>query len=336
MQISASETEASPSPALAGRSLTLDLRSPLMDHTPRMDPTHFGMSRDLTPRGLELTPRTPSLSRTPRQSSTASLNGNTLVTSPGSACDCPGCPGNTNLLHTDSLIDDTNSNTITLSGGESCEDYLDTLDRKVNEIMNRDSRRSSSHDLVTGRKKTMADLSNNGNPCSRSPVSGPHHRRERQRPPDGAIRFEEDGKESSTETIDSDQEDVTQAWSDEDSDHYVLRRRSIARRPIRLKNRNSILSLQSVSTLSSEEGEASEYPSSQRSTLESNPEILREMAEMSRAVAVEKTASLMASLKIHHGSDDDSGEEDDRDPVLVTARAVSDSGVYSGFGNTEE
>ena len=48
---------------------------------------------------------------------------------------------------------------------------------------------------------------------------------------------------------------------------------SIARRPIRgIKSRNSNISMQSVN-YSSEEGEASEYPSSsQRSTLESNPE----------------------------------------------------------------
>jgi stringent starvation protein B len=49
---------------------------------------------------------------------------------------------------------------------------------------------------------------------------------------------------------------------------------SLARRPIRgIKSRNSIVSMRSVtSQYSSEEGEASEYPTSQRSTLESNPD----------------------------------------------------------------
>ena len=184
-----------------------------------------GTARTITPRD---TPRSdsrkisnaPSLSRTPRQSSTASLNGNTAVTSP---CDCPGCPGNISHCGPEMELEEANSNTIS----HPAEDYLDTLDRKVNEIMNRDSRRSSSHDLYKksvevdhygpmslgyNRKKTRADLGSNSN----SP---------RPRPPDGAIRFEDDDKESSTETIDSSQEELAQAWSDEDVNHYVLRRR---------------------------------------------------------------------------------------------------------------
>ena len=47
---------------------------------------------------------------------------------------------------------------------------------------------------------------------------------------------------------------------------------SLARRPVRTKHRKSVLSARSMSIVSSEEGEASEYPSSQRSTIESNPE----------------------------------------------------------------
>ena len=38
------------------------------------------------------------------------------------------------------------------------------------------------------------------------------------------------------------------------------------------------MSMRSISTVSSEEGEASEYPSSQRSTLESNPDLQNQMA----------------------------------------------------------
>ena len=153
------------------------------------------------------------------------------------------------------------------------EDYLDTLDRKVNEIMNRDcSRRSSYHDLgkgKDGRKRTLSDL--NSNPSPYSPRLGPPA-------PEGAIRFEDDGKASSSEAIDSSREDLSHAWSEDDSDHYVLRRRSLARRPIRSKNRASVMSIRSAETVTSgeEEGEATEYPasSSQRSTLESRPEML--------------------------------------------------------------
>ena len=91
----------------------------------------------------------------------------------------------------------------------------------------------------------------------------------------GAIRFEDDDKASSSEeAVDSSREDLSHAWSEDDSDHYVLRRRSLARRPIRARNRQSVMSIRSVGTVSSgEEGEASEYPasSSQRSTLENRP-----------------------------------------------------------------
>merc|ERR1712045_348182 len=103
----------------------------------------------------------------------------------------------------------------------------DTLDRKVNEIMNRDcSRRSSYHDLgkgKDGRKRTLSDLNSNSSPYSPRLGLGPA--------PEGAIRFEDDGKASSSEAIDSSREDLSHAWSEEeDSDHYVLRRRSLARR----------------------------------------------------------------------------------------------------------
>ena len=138
--------------------------------------------------------------------------------------------------------------------------------------MNRDcSRRSSYHDLgkgKDGRKRTLSDLNSNPSPYSPRLVHGPA--------PEGAIRFEDDGKASSSEEIDSSREDLSHAWSEDDSDHYVLRRRSLARRPIRSKNRASVMSIRSAETVSSgEEGEATEYPasSSQRSTLESRPEI---------------------------------------------------------------
>ena len=203
---------------------------------------------------------------TPRYSaSTTSLNGNSVLdprVTPRSPCECLGCPGNTREQ------DMENSNL-------QQEDYLDTLDRKVNEIMNRDSsRRSSYHDLGKdregsgyGRKRTMSDLNSNPSPYSPRLGFAPA--------PEGAIRFEDDDKASSSEeAVDSSREDLSHAWSEDDSDHYVLRRRSLARRPIRARNRQSVMSIRSVGTVSSgEEGEASEYPasSSQRSTLENRP-----------------------------------------------------------------
>ena len=48
---------------------------------------------------------------------------------------------------------------------------------------------------------------------------------------------------------------------------------SMTRRPVRTRKRNSMLSTRSMSIVSSEEGEASEYISSQRSTIESDPEL---------------------------------------------------------------
>jgi hypothetical protein len=120
---------------------------------------------------------------------------------------------------------------------EDPEDYLDTLDRKVTEIMNRDSsRRSSYNDLAAskqrtddmygplslsyGRKKGVMGAGGGDLNCNHPVGYG-------GRVPEGVIRFEEDdGKASSSEeAMDSSQEDLSQVWSDEDSDHYVLRRR---------------------------------------------------------------------------------------------------------------
>ena len=111
---------------------------------------------------------------------------------------------------------------------EEPEDYLDTLGRKVSEIMNKDcSRRSSYHDLGKkddlygplgyGRKRGPADLNHNPTGGFGGPYLGPA--------PEGAIRFEEDGKASSSEGLDSSLEDLSHTWSDEDNDRYVLRRR---------------------------------------------------------------------------------------------------------------
>lgn len=172
-----------------------------------------------------------------------SPNGNTITTLSqlSSTCDCPGCPGNPRAGHRISCHPDTDdaSNDVVLASGsnlEEPEDYLDTLDRKVTEmIVNRDSSRwSSFNDLAAskrtedmygplslsyGRKQSTA-AGGGGADLNCNPTGG-------SRVPKGLIRFEEDdGKASSSEeAMDSSQEDLSQIWSDEDSDHYVLRRR---------------------------------------------------------------------------------------------------------------
>jgi hypothetical protein len=170
-----------------------------------------------------------------RESSAVSLNGNTAA---ASSCDCPGCPGNPRCGVLPRSYNDADDSAVAAGGQlEDPEDYLDTLDRKVTEIMNRDSsRRSSYNDLAAskrtedmygplslsyGRKKTLAGLGGTDLNCNPKGYGGGRV------VPEGVIRFEEDdGKASSSEeAMDSSQEDLSQIWSDEDSDHYVLRRR---------------------------------------------------------------------------------------------------------------
>jgi len=299
----------------------MQMRTSTPDGSPNQE-FSFDMERSIR---SDYSSRTPSVSRTPRQSS-ASLNGNVLRSSPGLSCECPGCPGNP-LTFPEAGYDEENSNIADIVP----EDYLDTLDRKVNEIMNRDcSRRSSQHDLGNkgdsdmygplsfsyGRKKTLSDLNCNQTTYSPRVTKVPA--------PEGTICFEDDGKESSSEAIESSQEDLSQVWS-EDEDHYVLRRRSLLRRPIRAKNRNSLMSMRSISTVSSEEGEASEYPSSQRSTLESNPDLQNQMAAM--AINKQNKVPNLRMSSIDAMSDESIDEDDDLSVVTVTtARDVTIQG----------
>ena len=187
-------------------------------------------------------------------------------------CRCPGCPGNPLTLH----LDLENSNTV--EEREDQEDYLDTLDRKVTEIINRDSRRSSQHDLVKeetdlfspitsnySRNRLNADL--NSNPCCypRPPA------------PEGTIMFEDDDKESSSDELNTSREDLTCAWSEEEEELEGARQLVFTRRRTEEMTRpSSTPSIRPMSIVSSgEEGEASEYPTSHISTLESNPDLAR-------------------------------------------------------------
>merc|ERR1719414_2279067 len=99
------------------------------------------------------------------------------------------------------------------------------------------------------------------------------------------VRFDESNENNNRDASSDTQESSQERWSDgadaesEEGgnldDRNIIKRRSIARRPIRSKHRRSISSIHSAaSTVSSEDGNTSEYPcsSSQRSTLGSNPE----------------------------------------------------------------
>jgi len=100
---------------------------------------------------------------------------------------------------------------------------------------------------------------------------------------------------------------------------------SLLRRPIRAKNRNSLMSMRSISTVSSEEGEASEYPSSQRSTLESNPDLQNQMAAM--AINKQNKVPNLRMSSIDAMSDESIDEDDDLSVVTVTtARDVTIQG----------
>jgi len=145
------------------------------------------------------------------------------------------------------------------------------LDRKVTEIINRDSRRSSQHDLVMkdeeiygslslpsfSRNRLCSDL--NSNPRLSLPPA-----------PEGAIMFEDDGKETSSDEMNTSREDLTCVWSDEEEEDdnngndptLFMRRKHL---------KNQVMDPRPMSIVSSEEGEASEYPET-ISTLESNPD----------------------------------------------------------------
>ena len=186
-------------------------------------------------------------------------------------CRCPGCPSNPLTLH----LDLENSNTV--EDREDGEDYLDTLDRKVTEIINRDSRRSSQHDLV----KEDSDLFSPGpTNYSRNRINSDLNSNPARYPlvpaPAGAIMFEDDDKESSSDELNTSREDLTCAWSEEEGEGaagLIFTRGKTGE----LTRPSSTPSIRPMSIVSSgeEEGEASEYPTSHISTLESNPDLGR-------------------------------------------------------------
>ena len=87
--------------------------------------------------------------------------------------------------------------------------------------------------------------------------------------PEGAIMFEDDGKETSSDEMNTSREDLTCVWSEEEEDDnngndptMFMRRKDL---------NTQLMDPRPMSIASSEEGEASEYPET-ISTLESNQE----------------------------------------------------------------
>ena len=189
-------------------------------------------------------------------------------------CRCPGCPANPLSLE----LDLENCNTV--EDREDQEDYLDTLDRKVTEIINRDSRRSSQHDLV----KEDSDLFSPGPPATsnytRNRINSDLNSNPARYPlvpaPAGAIMFEDDDKESSSDELNTSREDLTCAWSEEEAEDGAGQLIFARGKTGELGRPSSTPSIRPMSIVSSgEEGEASEYPTSHVSTLESNPDLGR-------------------------------------------------------------
>ena len=168
------------------------------------------------------------------------------------------------------------------------DDYLETLDRKVTEVINRS--RNSAADLsrtnsdkygplsmsYNRRKKPTAPAivtktpSSSDNALTEDMASNNNNNISR---PSSLVRFDEE--DNAQDTQESSQDEMSPGgWSDDevmDKTRQAIKRRSFSRRPIRSRNRLSVMSVQSALTASSaEESHTTEYPcsSSQRSTME--------------------------------------------------------------------
>ncbi|XP_011641942.1 mitogen-activated protein kinase kinase kinase 12 isoform X1 [Pogonomyrmex barbatus] len=152
----------------------------------------------------------------------------------------------------------------------SDDDNLETLGRKVSEIIN------ANRLIIDNGNGDDVIISHSRNKEDSSKLSG--HYVEQS---DIKIR-------SSDNTDDREDDACEESWSDEEGEdpsytyNYSLRRRSIARRPIgpgcRLRRSKLTTSGRIQGALASDEENTSEYshpPSSQTSTLESNPDVQR-------------------------------------------------------------
>ncbi|XP_018311813.1 mitogen-activated protein kinase kinase kinase 13 isoform X3 [Mycetomoellerius zeteki] len=153
----------------------------------------------------------------------------------------------------------------------SDDDNLETLGRKVSEIIN------ANRLIIDNGNGDDVIISHSRNKEDSGKLSG-HYVEQ----PDIKIRA------SSDNTDDREDDACEESWSDEEGEdpsytyNYSLRRRSIARRPIgpgcRLRRSKLITSGRIQGALASDEENTSEYshpPSSQTSTLESNPDVQR-------------------------------------------------------------
>ena len=87
--------------------------------------------------------------------------------------------------------------------------------------------------------------------------------------------FEDDGKETSSDEMNTSREDLTCVWSDEEDDNG--NGGLVTRVGVERGREDQAATMRPMSIVSSEEGEVSEYPTttSHISTLESNPDIHR-------------------------------------------------------------
>ncbi|XP_011495720.1 PREDICTED: mitogen-activated protein kinase kinase kinase 13 [Ceratosolen solmsi marchali] len=230
----------------------------------------------------------------------------------------------------------------------SDDDHLETLGRKVNEILNAN--------------RLMSPM-DNGNRCN--VVTHGRLKEDLQKLPGQTVeKCSENDIRPNTDVIDAlriEDADVgeEESWSDEEGEdpnytyNYSLRRRSVARRPIGpgcRHHRRSKPSLPSVPNikrvLASDEENTSEYshpPSSQSSTLESNPEVQRAFRRVGSCESTpaghpkyaprKRTLSACNSLGVRRPTDDTSGgstsssssqsETDEISEVTITSQLAS-------------
>ncbi|XP_032455007.1 mitogen-activated protein kinase kinase kinase 13 isoform X1 [Nasonia vitripennis] len=222
----------------------------------------------------------------------------------GSSCSSPE-PMSDNRL---------NGNSETTLRDCSDDDHLETLGRKVNEILNAN--------------RLMSPM-DNGNCCNVS------HGRIKDDLPKTQLseKSTETDLRPSTDVIDAmcNEDGDAESWSDEEGEdpnytyNYSLRRRSLARRPIgpgcrHRRSKTSLCTIVNIKrVLASDEENTSEYshpPSSQSSTLESNPDVQRAFRRVgscestpighSKYIPRKRTVSACNIVAMRKGTDDTS------------------------------
>ncbi|XP_024874348.1 mitogen-activated protein kinase kinase kinase 13 isoform X6 [Temnothorax curvispinosus] len=194
---------------------------------------------------------------------TECLNGNPILPETHYPMQTSSCSSPENL-------DENNSNGNERLRDCSDDDNLETLGRKVSEIIN------ANRLIIDNGNGDDVIISHSRNKEDSVKLSG-HY-----------VEQSDKIRASSDNTDDREDDACEESWSDEEGEdpsytyNYSLRRRSIARRPIgpgcRLRRSKLTISGRIQGALASDEENTSEYshpPSSQTSTLESNPDVQR-------------------------------------------------------------